>query len=70
MSRHAPPPPLPAVLADGRLFATVPEVAEILRADPRTIRRALEAGDIPGVQVGPLGRWRIPTEWVRQQAAA
>jgi excisionase family DNA binding protein len=51
---------------DGKLFAEVPEAAEILRYDPRTVRRALEAGDIPGVRVG--GRWRIPTAWLREQA--
>jgi excisionase family DNA binding protein len=54
------------VLPPGRLFATAPEAAEILRADPRTVRRALEAGEIPGLRVG--GRWRIPVAWLRQQA--
>jgi excisionase family DNA binding protein len=51
---------------DGKLFAEVPEAAAILRYDPRTVRRALEAGDIPGVRVG--GRWRIPVSWLREQA--
>jgi excisionase family DNA binding protein len=51
---------------DGKLFADVPEAAEILRYDPRTVRRALEAGTIPGVRAG--GRWRIPTSWLREQA--
>lgn len=50
----------------GKLFADVPEAAAILRYDPRTVRRALEAGTIPGVRAG--GRWRIPTAWLRAQA--
>lgn len=62
--------PLPAALAPGRLFATAPEAAEVLRADPRTIRRALEAGDISGTRIGDgrYGHWRIPVAWLRQQA--
>ena len=69
MARSA-PAPLPAALADGRLFATPVEVAEVLRADPRTIRRSLENGDIPGTRTGS-GRnshWRIPVAWLREQA--
>lgn len=42
-----------------RLFLTVSEVAEILRADPRTVRRGIEAGDIPAVHVSSTVR--IPT---------
>jgi excisionase family DNA binding protein len=53
------------VLKD-RLFADVTEAAAILRYDPRTVRRAIEAGDIPAVRVGE--RWRIPTAWLRKQA--
>jgi hypothetical protein len=43
------------VLADleGKLFATVPEVAVILRSDVRSIRRAIAAGEIPAQPVGP-----------------
>ena len=56
------------VLADleGKLFATVPEVAVILRSDVRSIRRAIAAGDIPAVPVGP--RKLVPVPWVRQAA--
>jgi excisionase family DNA binding protein len=50
----------------GKLFADVPEAAAILRYDPRTVRRALEEGTIPGIRAG--GRWRIPTAWLREQA--
>jgi excisionase family DNA binding protein len=54
-----------AVLGD-RIFVGVPEVAEILHSDQRTVRRALEAGQIPGFKVGV--NWRIPVEWLRKQA--
>ena len=43
-----------------RMFLTVPEVAEILRTDPRTIRRAIQAGHISAVRVN--GVVRIPTQ--------
>lgn len=35
----------------GRLFCTVPEAAQVLELDPRTLRRAIEAGDFPAVRV-------------------
>ena len=50
----------------GRLFADVPEAAEILGRDRRTIRRAAEAGEIPASKVGT--KWMIPTSWLREQA--
>jgi excisionase family DNA binding protein len=46
-----------------RLFLTVPEVACILRTDPRTVRRAIEAGEIPAVRVSNVVR--IPTQAFR-----
>jgi excisionase family DNA binding protein len=49
-----------------RLFADVPEVAEITGLDPRTIRRAAEAREIPAHKVG--NKWMIPTSWLREQA--
>jgi excisionase family DNA binding protein len=49
-----------------KLFADVPETAQILRYDPRTVRRAIESGEIPATRAG--GRWRIPTAWLREQA--
>lgn len=49
-----------------RLFADVPQAADILGRDPRTIRRAAEAGDIPASKVG--SKWMIPTAWLREQA--
>jgi excisionase family DNA binding protein len=55
-----------AEVLDGNLFADVPETAEILRYDERTVRRAIEAGEIPAVRAGE--RWRVPTAWLRAQA--
>lgn len=48
-----------------RLFATTTEVAAILRYDGRTVRKAIEAGDIPAVRAGST--WRVPTAWLRAQ---
>lgn len=53
-------------IAEGRLFATVPEVAEILGYDERTIRRGIKTGQIPATQVGATHR--VPVAWIRSQA--
>jgi excisionase family DNA binding protein len=50
----------------GRLFATTTETAAILHHDPRTIRKAIDAGEIPSVKVGATHR--IPVSWITQQA--
>lgn len=55
----------PAAVPD-RLFIGAPEAARLLGLDQRTIRRALEKGEVPGFRVGVA--WRIPTAWVRAQA--
>ena len=47
------------------LFATPPEVAELFRVDARTIRHAVENGEIPGTKL--RGAYRIPTAWIRAQ---
>jgi hypothetical protein len=49
-----------------KLFASVPESAVILRSDPRSVRRAVAAGVIPAVRVGP--RLLVPVEWLREMA--
>jgi hypothetical protein len=56
------------VLADlkGKLFATVPEVAAVLRSDPRSVRRSIAAGTIPAQPVGP--RKLVPVSWLRRAA--
>jgi excisionase family DNA binding protein len=56
----------PSAVIPSQLFATVPEAAVILGVDPRTLRRALDAGQIPGIKVGVF--WKIPTSWLRKVA--
>lgn len=51
---------------DDRLFLTPAEVAALLGMDPRTVRAALQRGEIPGFKVGAW--WRTPAAWVRAQA--
>ena len=60
MAEHAIPP--------GRLFLSVPEASAILGLDRegRTVRKAIEAGEIPATRVGP--QWRIPVAWIRERA--
>lgn len=53
-------------LAAGQLFIGIPETALLLNRDERTVRRAVEKGEIPGKKFG--ARWSVPTSWVRQQA--
>ena len=43
---------------EGRLVATVTDVAALLETDQRTVLRGIEAGHIPAVKVGKV--WRIP----------
>jgi excisionase family DNA binding protein len=53
---------------DGRLFASTAEVASILDGlDPRTVRRAIAAGEIPARRVGT--KLLIPVTWLREQVA-
>lgn len=41
-------------------------MAHITGRDQRTVRRAIEAGRIPGQKVG--SRWVVPVAWLREQA--
>lgn len=50
----------------GKLFATVPEAAVVLRSDVRSVRRSIAAGNIPSIPVGP--RKLVPVSWLRQAA--
>jgi excisionase family DNA binding protein len=50
----------------GKIFATTTETAAVLRYDARTLRKAIEAGEVPAVKAGST--YRIPTAWIRQQA--
>jgi hypothetical protein len=49
----------------GRDFATVDEVAQILRIDPRTVRARCADGTFPAIKTGD---WRISVSWLREQA--
>jgi excisionase family DNA binding protein len=53
---------------EGRSFAYPYEVAAILRIDVRTVRRAIEDGEIPAVKTRQ--QFRIPVAWLRQKALA
>jgi excisionase family DNA binding protein len=46
----------------GKLFMTVPEVADLARVDQRTLLRAIEAGEIPAVRLA--NTVRIPTSTI------
>jgi hypothetical protein len=52
---------------DGRLFASVPETSAIFGYDRqgRTVRKGIEAGEIPAIRVG--NTWRVPVVWIREQ---
>ena len=50
----------------GALFATTTETAAILNHDPRTVRKAIDAGEIPSVRVGSTRR--VPVTWILAQA--
>ncbi len=56
----------PPDVLEGRLFASVAEVAEILACDERTVRRGIKDGQIPATQVGVIHR--VPVAWIRAQA--
>lgn len=51
---------------EGKLFATVPEAAVVLRSDARSVRRSIAAGEIPAQAVGP--RKLVPVAWLRRAA--
>lgn len=53
-------------LPEGRLFLSPAEVASLLDADPRTVRKAVQEGKIPGFKLGVY--WKIPAAWVLEQA--
>jgi excisionase family DNA binding protein len=49
-----------------RLFAYVPEVAQVLGRDERTVRAAIKAGQIPATKTGQ--RYIVRVSWLREQA--
>lgn len=52
---------------DGPQFTGVSEAAVVLDANPRTIRVAIQRGQIPAVRVG--WEYKIPMSWLRRAAA-
>jgi len=52
-------------MADEKLLWGVPEAAELLGLDQKTVRTAIEAEQIPCVHVGRL--LKIPLWWIRRQ---
>lgn len=44
---------------EGRIFATVADVAPIIEIDERTLRRACAAGEFPHVRIGATIRIRV-----------
>jgi excisionase family DNA binding protein len=65
-NRARPVASLPEAEARGLTFISAREAAIILRADPRTVRRSIAAGDIPATKIG--AQFRVPVAWVRQAA--
>jgi excisionase family DNA binding protein len=51
-----------------RNFAFPHEVARILRCDVRTIRRAINDGQIPATRIGAA--YRVPVGWLKEAARA
>lgn len=56
----------PAELLSDRLFLTAAEAGRVLGVDARSVRRAIEAEQVPGVRVGQ--QWRVPAAWLRERA--
>jgi excisionase family DNA binding protein len=48
-----------------KLFATTTECAAVLDYDVRTLRKAIESGEIPAVKAGST--YRVPVAWIRAQ---
>jgi excisionase family DNA binding protein len=57
---------LKALEKTGRLWATTPEAAAVMERDIRTVRAALQRGEIPHTKVGV--RYQIPVAWLRRAA--
>jgi excisionase family DNA binding protein len=48
-----------------KLFATTTEAAAVLDYDARTVRKGIEAAEIPSISVG--NTYRIPVRWLLDQ---
>lgn len=47
----------------GRLFLTVADVARVTDTDPRTVRRGIEAGDLPAIRINNTVRIPAAQFW-------
>ncbi|MDO5619587.1 helix-turn-helix domain-containing protein [Kocuria sp.] len=57
-------------MADAQ-FYTLSDVAEVLSASPAQVRAMVRSGELPAIQIGGRGQWRIQIsvfdEWVQQK---
>lgn len=52
-------------------FYTLSDVAEILNASPAQVRAMVRTGELPAIQIGGRGQWRVQIsvfeDWVAQK---
>ncbi|KAA9395587.1 helix-turn-helix domain-containing protein [Kocuria coralli] len=52
-------------------FYTLADVAEILSASPAQVRAMVRSGELPAIQIGGRGQWRIQItvfdDWVQRK---
>lgn len=48
-----------------KILFSVQEASDFCGVDPKTMRKELEAGRIPGLRMGR--NWKIPAWWIKQQ---
>lgn len=57
-------------MADAQ-FYTLADVAEILSSSPAQVRAMVRSGELPAIQIGGRGQWRIQIsvfeEWVQRK---
>ncbi|MDO4254154.1 MAG: helix-turn-helix domain-containing protein [Kocuria sp.] len=57
-------------MADAQ-FYTLSDVAEILNASPAQVRAMVRTGELPAIQIGGRGQWRVQIsvfdQWVEQK---
>ncbi|NKE10466.1 MULTISPECIES: helix-turn-helix domain-containing protein [Kocuria] len=57
-------------MADAQ-FYTLSDVAEVLSASPAQVRAMVRSGELPAIQIGGRGQWRVQIsvfeQWVQQK---
>lgn len=52
-------------------FYTLADVAEILSASPAQVRAMVRSGELPAIQIGGRGQWRVQIsvfdDWVQRK---